>query len=196
MHSHAHNWQVLALTVPFFLLQQGFNLFYNIGDILVYYIPLYLIGVIWAAFAVDAVGGSMANIERTITEQEQATDEQERAEPSGDWRQKSRAKEKRPQALAISTVLVLTLFWLPFQLGHDYFPQLDQSDATGARAMWEPLVSATPADAILISNDRNEIVPLFYYQAVEQRLTEVTGLFPHRTKRSLCRYRCDRDHRT
>ena len=33
-----------------FVLQQLFNLFYAIGDILVYYIPLYLIACIWAGF--------------------------------------------------------------------------------------------------------------------------------------------------
>lgn len=175
----ARNWSLLALTVPFFLLQQGFILFYNIGDILVYYIPLYLIGAIWAAFTVDVIGGALANMERLSTEAGIAEDERAKAEPSGDWRQRSRAKEKRPPALALSTVLVLALFWLPFQLGRDYFPQLDQSNANGARTMWDAIVAAAPpANAILISNDRNEIVPLFYYQAVEGRLMGITGLFP------------------
>ncbi len=175
----ARNWSLLALTVPFFLLQQGFVLFYNIGDILVYYIPLYLIGAIWAAFTVDVIGGALANVERLSTEAGIAEDERAKSEPPGDWRQRSRAKEKRPPALALSTVLVLALFWLPFQLGRDYFPQLDQSNANGARTMWDAIVAAAPpADAILISNDRNEIVPLFYYQAVEGKLTGITGLFP------------------
>ena len=45
--------------------------------------------------------------------------------------------------------------------------------------MWESILAAQPdADAILISNDRNEIVPLFYLQAVENRATGMTGLFP------------------
>ncbi len=175
----ARNWSLLALTVPFFLLQQGFVLFYNIGDILVYYIPLYLIGAIWATFTVDVIGGALANIERLSTEEGIAADERAKAEPPGDWQQRSRAKEKRPPALALSMVLVLALFWLPFQLGRDYFPQLDQSTVNGARTLWDAIVDAAPpADAILISNDRNEIVPLFYYQAVEGKLTGITGLFP------------------
>ena len=45
--------------------------------------------------------------------------------------------------------------------------------------MWETILAAQPpADAILISNDRNEIVPLFYLQAVEKHATTITGLFP------------------
>ncbi len=177
--ARGRNWRVLALTVPLLVLQQGFALVYNIGDILVYYIPLYLTGAIWVAFVVDAVGGRLAATERTTTAEEQATDARAQAEPPGDWRQKQRAAEKRPPALALSLVFVLALFWLPFQLGRDYFPQLDQSNATGARRMWDTIVAAAPpANAILISNDRNEIVPLFYYQAVEGKLTGITGLFP------------------
>ncbi|MCB0108939.1 MAG: DUF2723 domain-containing protein [Caldilineaceae bacterium] len=174
----ARNWPVLALTVPLFLLQQGFNLFYNIGDILVYYIPLYLVGTIWLAFAVDAIGGSMANVEQKVTEEERAADEQAQMAPAANWREKQRAKEKRPPALPLSALLVLTVFWLPFQLGQTYFSQLDQSAVTGARTLWDPIAQAAPPNAILISNDRNEIVPLFYYQAVAGKLTGVTGLFP------------------
>ena len=45
--------------------------------------------------------------------------------------------------------------------------------------MWEAILAAQPAaGAILISNDRNEIVPLFYLQTVENRATGMTGLFP------------------
>ena len=57
--------------------------------------------------------------------------------------------------------------------------QIDQSNSTGAREQWEAILAAMPpADAILVSNDRNEIVPLFYLQAVEQRALGMTGLFP------------------
>jgi len=174
----ARNWRVLLLTIPLFLLHQIFNLFYNIGDILVYYIPLYVVGTIWLAFAVDAIGGGMANLESAITARDHAADEKAKSEPATNWREKQRAKESRPPALAISAVLVLTIFWLPVQLGRNYFTALDQSTANGARAMWEAIAEAAPPASILISNDRNEIVPLFYYQAVESKLKGITGLFP------------------
>jgi hypothetical protein len=45
--------------------------------------------------------------------------------------------------------------------------------------MWEEILAAgPPPNAILVSNDRNEIVPLFYLQTVERRAQGHTGLFP------------------
>jgi hypothetical protein len=40
------------------------------------------------------------------------------------------------------------------------------------------MAAAPPDNAVLISNDRNEIVPLFYLQHVEGRGQGMTGLFP------------------
>ena len=40
------------------------------------------------------------------------------------------------------------------------------------------MAAEPPADAVLVSNDRNDIVPLFYLQNVEQRGQGMTGLFP------------------
>src|SRR5690606_35945765 len=51
-------WPILALTGAYLLLQQIFVLFYNIGDILVYYIPLYLVGAIWAGFGLLVLAGA------------------------------------------------------------------------------------------------------------------------------------------
>lgn len=153
-------WAILALTVPFFLLQQGFNLFYNIGDILVYYIPLYLIAAIWAGFAANAIGGGLQAMMNRAEANSQAT------------------TPARP-VLQVGTVLVLVLFWLPIQLATRDFALIDQSEATRAQTMWQAITDAQPpADAILISNDRNEIAPLFYRQAVEGQFQGVTGLFP------------------
>lgn len=43
---------------------------------------------------------------------------------------------------------------------------------------WEALLQVAPADAILVSNDRNEIMPMWYYQYVEGKRPDLTGLFP------------------
>jgi hypothetical protein len=60
-----------------------------------------------------------------------------------------------------------------------FFGEIDQSRNNAARAMWNAILAADPAgDAILISNDRNEIVPLYYLQAVEGIAPGITGLFP------------------
>lgn len=153
-------WSILVLTVPFFLAQQVFNLFYNIGDILVYYIPLYLIAAIWAGFAANAIGGGLQQMMNNAEA-------------------KSASTTPARLVLQVGTVLVLVLFWLPIQLATRDFGQLDQSAATRAQEMWQAIVAAQPpADAILVSNDRNEVAPLFYLQAVEDALPGVTGLFP------------------
>ncbi len=155
----ARNWPVLALTLPLLVGQQLFNLFYAIGDILVYYIGIYLVAAIWIGYVADAVGGGMATLENRLAGA--GTEE-----------------ERRPQ-LALSIVLVLALLGLPFEIGRSYFAQLDQTTSTRARQLWGEIAAATPpANAILVSNDRNEIVPLFYLQGVEAQLTGITGLFP------------------
>ena len=153
-------WQILALTVPFFLLQQIFNLFYAIGDILVYYIPLYLIAAIWAGFAADTIGGGL----QTMMHDSTAT-----TQP---------ATKPRP-VLPVGMLLVFVLFWLPIQLLARDFAHLDQANATHAQTLWQAIIAAQPpADAILVSNDRNELAPLFYLQTVEGQLPGVTALFP------------------
>lgn len=152
-------WSILTLTVPFFLVQQTFNLFYNIGDILVYYIPLYLIAAIWAGFAANAIGGGL----QTMMDRAETTNQ---------------TAPPRP-VLQVGTVLVVVLFWLPIQLATRDFALIDQSNATRAQSLWQAIAGAQPpANAILVSNDRNEIAPLFYLQAIEGILPGVTGLFP------------------
>ncbi len=147
------NWPLLALTVPYALLHQIFNLFYNIGDILVYYIPLYLMGCIWLGMGTQQIGL---------------------------WLTRATGPENSPkQPAPIAVFAILLLFLLPLSLGRSYFRQLDQSGANGARTQWDAIVAAQPlANAILVSNDRDEITPLFYLQAVEGKLTGRTGLFP------------------
>ncbi|MEZ4733777.1 MAG: hypothetical protein R3E79_42320 [Caldilineaceae bacterium] len=165
------NWPLLALTLPLFLLQQSFNLFYAIGDILVYYIPLYLIAAIWAGVAADTIGGGLQALMREEPPPENT---------GGNAADIPATPPAQPRpVLQVGMVLVLALFWLPVQLAMRDFARLDQSNATSAQVRWQAIAAAQPsADAILISNDRNEIVPLFYLQAVEGQLTDITGLFP------------------
>lgn len=170
------NWLVLALTVPFFLIQQTFSLFYAIGDILVYYIPLYLVAAIWAGFAADTLGGGMQRLMRVEAPPPPPVDH---TPVEAGWQRPSATPAPPPQTLPFGIVLVLVLFWLPIQLIMRDFSRLDQSQATRAQTLWQAIAATQPpADAILVSNDRNEIVPLFYLQAVEGQFSGVTGLFP------------------
>jgi hypothetical protein len=83
---------------------------------------------------------------------------------------------------AASVVLVLLFLALPIRLFFSNLSTLDQSDNTGARTGWETLLTEPlPSGAILISNDRNEIMPMWYFQYVDGRRTDLLGLFPQVT---------------
>jgi hypothetical protein len=152
-------WPILALTGLYFLLQQTFVLFYNIGDILVYYIPLYLVGAVWAGFGLLGLA-------------------------TGNWRGKgqdanptSSAQPGLPAILGYVLAGCVLLWTLRGVTSTG--AAIDQSGSRSARAQWEAIFAAQPPDdAILVSNDRNEIAPLFYFQTVERTGQGLTGLFP------------------
>lgn len=170
---HQRNWPLLMLTLPFVLILQLFNLFYAIGDILVYYIPLYLIGTIWMAFGAAGIGGWGGR--EVGREEEGETRRQEEREEKSATTPDSGARG----AFSAGLLVVVVLFLLPLQEYQRYQPVLDQSGATLARSSWQAILTAKPpANAILVSNDRNEIVPLYYLQYVENFATSLTALFP------------------
>ncbi len=169
------NWPLLALTLSYFMIQQVFNLFYAIGDIFVYYIPLYLIGCIWIGFAGAGIGAAFRFRASEDQRQQVAAGTESSAESGPD------AVTSAQTAQRLGTIVLLALFVLPFQLWTRYTTLVEQlqDESTAARTMWEGILAADPpSDAILVSNDRNEIVPLFYLQAVENRAQGNTGLFP------------------
>lgn len=152
---------LLLLTLPAFLLLQIFNLFYGIGDIYVFYIPLYLIAALWAANGVAWLVGR----QRTADRGRQITDEAPNP-PS-------------PIPNIQYALWLLLLLTLPISLFVTHLPAIDRSGDDAARRMWDTILAAPPPqNAILISNDRNEIVPLYYLQAVEGEAVGLTGLFP------------------
>lgn len=162
-------WPLLALTGVWFVTQQLFNLFYAIGDIFVYYIPLYLIACLWIGFAGAGIGSSFRFDVQTVPKPRE-----DNGQPS------PLAPRPSPQARWGTPLLVL-LFVLPVQMWVAYAPLFEQLklESAAVRQQWEAiLATAPPADAILVSNDRNEIVPLFYLQTVEGRGVGMTGLFP------------------
>ena len=157
-------WPIVLLTLPAFLLLQIFNLFYGIGDIYVFYIPLYLFAALWAGCAVEWLIG-LSERRRTADGGPQTVDEP----PNTQYP----IPNTRP-ALWFAILLLL-----PASLFLTHFPAIDQSGNPTARQMWEGILAAQPPDdAILVSNDRNEIVPLYYWQAVEGKAAGLTGLFP------------------
>jgi hypothetical protein len=62
------------------------------------------------------------------------------------------------------------------------FPYADRSHETQHRERWTRVLSAPiPPNAILVSNDRDEMMPLWYIQYVENTRRDVLGLFPRIT---------------
>jgi len=75
--------------------------------------------------------------------------------------------------------IVLLFLALPVWLLLANFAALDQSDNTAARQQWEILLAEPlPGEAILISNDRNEIMPMWYFQYVDGVRSDLLGLYP------------------
>ncbi len=79
----------------------------------------------------------------------------------------------------LQLLLPLAWFVLPVWMAADRYADLDQSRNTTARTRWETILAEPlPSGAVLVSNDRNHIMPLWYLQYVEQRRPDLLGLFP------------------
>ena len=163
---------LLALTGLSFLAIVGFNLVYGIGDIYGYYIPAYLIWVLWIALGLgavcDAVGGRHGDTE---------------TRRHGDAKGISAEDSPRPRVPAsprrlLALVLCLIAFALPTYLLITSFASHDRSQDGTARAWDALLAQPIPQDAILVTNDRDEMMPQWYLKYVEGRRADLTGLFP------------------
>jgi hypothetical protein len=74
---------------------------------------------------------------------------------------------------------VLSFLVLPLYMGISYYAKVDQSQNITARTGWEAILARPPpSGALLISNDRNEIMPMWYFQYVDGRRPDLLGLFP------------------
>ncbi|MCX7671865.1 MAG: hypothetical protein N2439_17570, partial [Anaerolineae bacterium] len=151
---------LLALTGGGFLTLFVFNLFYGIGDIAVYYIPLYLLWSLWIAAGVVALS--------TVLSGACATD-----------------LPPRPllKLSSLRAPLCLLFSVLPgiiaLHLLASHYAQIDQSRNQQARATWQGILAGEiPPNAILVTNDRDEMMPFWYMQYVEGVRPDLTGLFP------------------
>ncbi len=143
---------LLALTGLGFGAVITFNIFYAIGDIHVFYIPAYFLWTLWMALGLVAAGvwaGRLLAGRRPATQR---------------------------AALFVPALLGLAL---PAWSAAHHYRSLDQSSNNEARATWQAILAQPiPGDAILVSNDRDEMVPLWYLQYVEGVRPDLTGLFP------------------
>ncbi len=138
----------LLLTGLSFILLLLFNLFYGIGDIYTYYIPLYLLATLWLGLGLAYLA---AGLKRLIG-------------------------RRGRRIWLLAPVLALAL---PIWLYGNYHAQFNRSQDRSARTMWDTILAQPlPADSLLLSNDRDEMVPLIYLQQIEGRAPGMLGLFP------------------
>jgi hypothetical protein len=82
---------------------------------------------------------------------------------------------KAPGRLAVLIVAIL----LPLTLLLRTWPSLDMSKQTTTRSAWATLLrDPFPQGATLVSNDRDEMTPLWYLHYMEGMRPDVVGLFP------------------
>lgn len=142
-------WSRFVLLFVGFATTILFASIYHIGDIAHYYIPAYLVWAVWIGMAIAWMFNYVSYLTSHI----------------------SRFVLPSAFCLLLSTFLLVPQFFtnLPFA---------DRSGETRVREDWTRLVAAAPQNAILISNDRDEMMPLWYIQFVENTRRDVLGLFP------------------
>jgi hypothetical protein len=141
---------LFLLTGLAFALLFGFNLFYGIGDIRVFYITTYLIWSVWAGVGLSAVAWLLLYAGSNV-----------------------------PLRRGISTLVCCAALALPIALLLQNDEKADQSRNDQLARFWQDvLAQPIPQGAILVSNDRDEMAPLWYRQYVENQRPDLTGLFP------------------
>jgi hypothetical protein len=137
----------------------AFNLVYLIGDIQAFFIPSYLIVGLWASIGLVALGRAVPHLATAL--------------PFGEAPWPGLGQAQVPIALILLCGLLLgALAW-------SNLARVDLSNDRSARQGWESFLAASiPTQAIVVSNDRNEIMPLWYLQYVEGRRPDLTGVFP------------------
>jgi hypothetical protein len=163
-------WSLFALSGLGYVLGVAFNLGYFIGDVQVLFIPSYLFVSLWLGLGVASIAQGLA--QRLVRWKGSL------AVYSGFGQQGHRRLTEGVFQVTAQAVTLLALS-LPVVLLVLNFSVLDQSTNTEARDVWESILARPiPEGSVLISNDRDEMMPLWYYQLVEGRRPDLLGLFP------------------
>jgi hypothetical protein len=161
---------LLALSGLGYAASVAFNLVYSIGDVEVLFIPSYLFVSLWLSLGVVTVAqGAAAGLVRW------------KGSPVAysDFGQRGYRRLTEGIYELTTQIVVLLALALPIVLLVTHFSVVDQSGNAQAQEMWQTILSRPiPERAVLLSNDRNEIMPLWYYQYVEDQRSDLVGLFP------------------
>jgi hypothetical protein len=159
----------LLLTSIAFLSYVAFNLIYFIGDVFVLFIPAWLIVCLWIGIGSLGLAHLVASrfVRRNMGADEFVTF-------------KGMREQLAQNMYRIVTTLLLLIFLvLPVGLLVTSTADINQKNNTAIRTRWQEILEEPlPESAILLSNDRNEIMPLWYFQYVERRRPDLLGLFP------------------
>ena len=146
---YRRRWGLAAFTCFGFASIVLFDVSYHIGDIADFYTPAYLMFAIWISVA-------LATVLRYV-----------------------RSHTHLRVGLLPTIVLLVAAAALPVENFFDNFTDNDRSLQTDWRDRWDVILkSDLPQDAILISNDRDEMTPMWYLQLVERLRPDTLGLFP------------------
>ncbi|MCX7851832.1 MAG: hypothetical protein N2383_03510, partial [Caldilineales bacterium] len=141
-------WPTLLLTGAGFLLTTGFNLFYGIGDIQAFYLPPLLIATLWLGLGL-AYGVELLG--------------------------RLTSHRLRPYWLVLALAVLVWPYW---QI-QSRLSEFDRRRAYEVTWRWQHIFAQPlPADAILVSNDRDEMTPMLYFQHVLGQGPTMTALFP------------------
>lgn len=142
-------WGLAAFTIFGFMGIIVFNISYHIGDIADFYTPAFFLFTIWIA-------ASLGEILQFVSHH---TD--------------------LKAGLLPTIVLLLGVAALPVENFSSDFADQDKSLYSQSRTRWESILSPDlPSKAILISDNRDEITPMWYLQLVEGLRPDALGLFP------------------
>jgi len=167
-------WSLLALTGLAYLAVVAFDLVYTIGDIYVLFIPSYLVIVLWISGGVGTLAGLVQRVRSNGFSRFGGRGKATKVAATN----QSRSPLRQRAGLWV-TLAVVPFFLLPLWSITTYYAAVDRSDDTGAHDGWLTLLSAPiPDDAVLVTNDRNDIMPMWYFQYVESLRPDLLGLFP------------------
>jgi hypothetical protein len=146
---YRRRWPLVALTCFATVAVILFDVSYHIGDIADFYTPAYFFFTVWIAAGLG-----------TILEY-------------------IRDHVHMRGSLFPSILMLFIAAALPVENFSGFFVQEDRSLQTEWRDRWETILkSDLPPNSILVSNDRDEMTPMWYLQIVEGLRPDALGLFP------------------
>jgi len=163
-------YDLLLLTGLTALAYTAFNLIYFIGDVFVLFIPVWLMVCLW--IGVGSLGLAHWLADSYVRRKTRPH------EGSATFAAMERRLAQGVYGLLLVILLSIGLVAGVVPLGFKN-KAVSQRHNTDTRDRWQVLMTEPlPANAILMSNDRNEIMPMWYYQYVEGWRPDLVGLFP------------------